>query len=123
MATSEYSKDYVSQLSHSVVTTRIRGGTPTNFTFNSNTGKLLFLASNPTSNLQYVDVHNNDKETTNVELLHPQMLIRESISTDHKLSKEEQLLRERQRLTETGITNYFPTSNGDKIMIPAGMRR
>ena len=48
------------------------------------------------------------------------MLIREAISTDHKLSKEEQLLRERQRLTDTGITAYFPTSDGEKIMIPAG---
>jgi dipeptidyl-peptidase 9 len=48
------------------------------------------------------------------------MLIREPLSTDHTLSKEEQLLRERQRLTETGITSYFPTSDGEKIMIPAG---
>lgn len=115
----EYTKDYVGQLAQSVVTTRVRGGIPTNFIFNSNTNKLLFLASNPTSNLQYVDV-THDKEPSAVEILHPQLLIRETISTEHQLSKEEQLLRERQRLTDTGITSYFPTPDGEKIMIPAG---
>ena len=68
----EHSKTYVAHLANSVVTTRVRGGVPTNFSFNSNTGKLLFLAANPTSSLQYVDVNDKDP-TTSVEQLHPQV--------------------------------------------------
>lgn len=116
----EYSKDYVTQLAQAVVTTRIRGGIPNNFTFSPSTGKLLFLSSNFTSNLHYVnlaDINNS----TDVETLSPQLVIRsEALGSEHKFSKEEQLLRERQRLTETGITSYFPTNDGEKILIPSG---
>lgn len=119
---SEPTKEYVSQLSQAVVTTRIRGGIPNNFTFNPNTGKLLFLSSNFTSNLYYVnlaDITSNKSGET--ETLNPQLVIRsEALASDHKFTKEEQLLRERQRMTETGITSYFPTNDGEKLLIPSG---
>lgn len=41
----------------------------------------------------------------------------------HKLSKEEQLLRERQRMAEIGVTSYFFTPDSattEKILVPTG---
>ncbi len=125
----QYTKAHVARLVQAAASSRLRHGLPHDFSFKD--GKLYFLASTPTSSsstLKYVNIPFQLVEE-NIKVLpvvQPHFVISPNYSTtNRKLTKEELLLRERQRVHDFGVTSYFHSNDSSqtprvpKILIPA----
>jgi hypothetical protein len=103
--------------------------TPTNFTFrddpvNDNSQRVYFLANNyitRENTLKFIDIKRVGHDRRGEESLNGQQLLSDysaMLTTGEKtaLTKEEQLLRERQRCSNTGVTSYFLDPSSRRLL-------
>lgn len=116
------SKDDVSNLVKVVMGTSMRVGLPHAFEFCGD--RLYFLATaskSPSSSLQYLDITQDGTsgDLSNLPSVEYQSLFgSQQLPHQQQLSKEEQMLRERLRLVEQGVTSFFIEPTSTRILVP-----